>query len=133
MIEIALADFLRAYGEKPWQPGKVDCCLFLAAWAIWLGHRDPAAHLRGTYDTEEGFRALIRDAGGVSPIVSHCALSIGAKRVQRPSCGDIGIVGNTKDIRCQFGAIFDGARWVIRTPSGHRRIFAGPLAAWSII
>lgn len=131
-MERTLSDFLRAYGEKRWAPGTVDCCLMLASWAIWLGHPDPAAHLRGTYDSDEGFAMIVERAGGVVPLVSTCAAGIGGKHIQRPSCGDIGVYGNTKDIRCQFGAIFDGERWVIRTPSGLRTMPGRALAAWAI-
>ena len=132
-MENTLADFLRAYGEKPWAPGRVDCCLFLAAWAIWLGHRDPAEHLRGVYDGEDGFRAIVNAAGSVVAVVDRCASVIGARRIQQPTCGDIGVIGNTKDVHCQFGAIFDNARWQIRAPAGYRSIIARPLAAWSIL
>lgn len=133
VTETGLRAFVDAYREQPWQPGRVDCCLFLAAWAIWLGYPDPAEHLRGTYDSDEGFRAIVERAGGVVAVVSPCAIRIGGKRIQRPSCGDIGVIGNTKDLRCQFGAIFDGDRWLIRTPDGIRSVAAQPLAAWSII
>ena len=133
MTENVLADYLLAYGKKQWQPGRVDCCLFLAAWAIWLGHRDPADHLRGAYDSEDGFRVIVAASGGVVGVVDRCASAIGARRIPQASCGDIGVIGNTKDIRCQFGAIFDGARWRIRTPAGYRSIVARPLAAWSIL
>lgn len=132
VTEAGLRAFVEAYREQPWQPGKIDCCLFLAAWAIWLGHPDPAEHLRGTYDSDEGFRTIVERAGGVVCVVARCVAKIGGKRVQRASCGDIGVIGNTKDLRCQFGAIFDGNRWLIRTPEGVRSFTASPLASWTI-
>lgn len=131
-MESTLADFIRTYEGKPWAPGKVDCCLMLASWAIWLGHRDPAEHLRGTYETEEGFRAILRAAGSVSAVVGRCALSIGAKRVQQPVCGDIGVVGSEASIDRQFGAIFDGERWQIRFIDRVGPMTARPLAIWRI-
>lgn len=126
------ASFARAYGEKPWEPGKVDCCLCLAAWAIWLGHPDPAQHLRGTYADEAGFRDIISKAGSVAAVVERCAASINAKRLQRPLCGSIGVIGSATNIHRQYGAIHDGEGWNVRFIHGVHRMIAAPLAIWSI-
>lgn len=124
--------FSSAYGEKPWEPGKVDCCLFLAAWAIWLGHRDPAQHLRATYHDQAGFRDIIEAAGSVTAVVDRCAMSINAKRMQRPLCGSIGVIGSSTNIHRQFGAIHDGEGWNVRFIHGVHRMIATPLAIWNI-
>lgn len=126
------ASFASAYGEKPWRPGYVDCCLFLAAWAIWLGCPDPAQHLRGTYEDEAGFRAIIERAGSVTTVVARCAVSIHAKRLQRPLCGSIGVIGSQTNIHRQFGAIHDGEGWNVRFIHGIHRMIATPLAIWSV-
>ncbi|MDW5315020.1 hypothetical protein R6X40_12870 [Rhizobium sp. PL01] len=110
----------------------MDCCLFLAAWAIWLGHRDPAQHLRGVYGDEAGFRGIIETAGSVTAVVERCALSINAKRLQRPLCGSIGVIGSASNIHRQFGAIHDGEGWNVRFIRGVHRMIATPLAIWSI-
>lgn len=124
--------FSCAYAEKPWRPGQVDCCLFLAAWAIWLGYPDPAQHLRGTYDDEAGFRGIIDGAGSVTAVVERCAHSINARRLQRPLCGSIGVIGSSSNIHRQFGAIHDGEGWNVRFINGVHRMIATPLAIWSI-
>lgn len=131
-MERSLAEFMRAYGEKPWRPGQVDCCLFLAAWAVWLGHRDPAQHLRGSYDREEGFRAIIEHAGSVSALVGACVASIAGKPLQRPICGAVGVIGSLTNINRQFGAIHDGERWNVRFKNGIGPMVATPLAIWAI-
>ncbi|WP_198389821.1 DUF6950 family protein [Sinorhizobium meliloti] len=131
-MELSLDQFLAAYREKPWRPGQVDCCLFLAAWAVWLGHRDPAQHLRGSYDSEEGFRGIIERAGSVSSLVGACVSSIGGKRVQQPLCGSVGVIGSPINIHRQFGAIHDGSGWLVRTQGGIGRMTARTLAAWEI-
>lgn len=131
-IERTLAEFLRTYGDKPWQPGKVDCCLFLAAWAVWLGHSDPAHHLRGTYESEEGFRAIIERAGNVSALVGSCVEAIGGKRMEQPLCGAVGVIGSAINIHRQFGAIHDGERWQVRFKNGIGPMTAHPLAIWAI-
>jgi len=127
-----LSEFLAPYSAKPWEPGKVDCCLFLASWAIWLGHRDPAEHLRGTYDSEEGFRRHIEAAGSVVSLVGVCADRICGKPVQKPACGDIGVIGSQKKIHRQFGAIFDGERWLVRFVNSVGPVAARPLAIWRL-
>lgn len=127
-----LSAFFLAHAEKPWQPGKVDCCMFLAAWAIWLGHPDPAQHLRGAYDSEEGFRAIIERTGSVTELVGSCASLIRGKRLQRPVCGAIGVIGSAINIHRQFGAIHDGERWQVRYKNGLGPMMAQPLGIWSI-
>lgn len=132
MVDAVLAGFIASYEVKPWAPGKVDCCLALAAWAIWLGYPDPAEHLRGTYDSEDGFRAIFVRAGGVVPLVASCAANIGARPVASPQCGDIGVIGSTVSHERQFGAIFDGERWRVRFTNRYGAMIASPLAIWRI-
>lgn len=131
-MEETLASFLAAHDAKPWKPGTVDCCLALASWAIWLGHRDPAPHLRGIYDSEDGFRAIISAAGGVVPVVARCADRIGGKIVTAPKAGAIGVIGSPHVHDRQFGAIFDGSRWRVRFIKGFGQMAARPLAIWEI-
>lgn len=131
MNETLLA-FFSAHERKPWRPGHIDCCMFLASWAIWLGHGDPAEHLRGAYATEDGFRDIISNAGGVVPVVAACVARIGGKRLQRPACGAIGVIGAERNIHRQFGAIHDGERWRVRLAAGIDCMTARPLAIWSI-
>lgn len=131
-MEERLKAFLDANAREPWRPGTVDCCMFLASWAIWLGHPDPAQHLRGTYSTDDGFRAIIYEAGGVVPVVDRCATSIGGKRLQRPVCGAIGVIGSHSNIDHQLGAIFDGQRWNVRFVNKIGHMTASPLAIWGL-
>ncbi|WP_223567252.1 DUF6950 family protein [Agrobacterium tumefaciens] len=131
-MDQTLSAFLDAYREKPWRPGHVDCCLFLASWAIWLGHRDPAEHLRGTYEDEAGFRSHIEASGSVVSLVGTCAAKIHGKRMQSPYAGSIGVIGSSRNIYHQFGAIFDGERWLVRFINGVGPMVAKPLAIWAI-
>lgn len=104
----------------------------MAAWAVWLGYPDPARDWRGTYDSEDGFRAIIHKAGGVVPLIEACAATIRAKRVQQPSVGDTAVIGSATNIDRQFGAIFDGARWNVRFVNKIGPMAATPLAIWRI-
>lgn len=124
-------DFLEANEGEPWTPGgKVDCCLALAEWVIWLGYPDPAAHLRGAYQPGQGQIDVLEGNGGAVGLVENCALRIGLTRVEIPQLGDVGAVGSARNITRQFGVIHDGAGWLTRTPSGWSRITARTLAVW---
>lgn len=131
-MENTLSDFFRAYERKPWQPGRVDCCLFVAAWVIWLGRPDPAEAWRGRYDCEDGFRDIIRRAGGLVPLFEACANKVRAKRVQYPSAGDVAVIGSASNLERQFGAIFDGTSWNIRFVHNVGPLTSKPLAIWRI-
>lgn len=125
--------FFSEHTGKVWMPGLgTDCCLALADWAVACGHSDPAAHLRGTYDSEDGFRAIIEAAGSVTALVGSCAAVFGGRRLQEPMRGAIGVIGSPTNIHRQFGAIHDGAGWRVRFVGGFSPMVARPLAIWAI-
>lgn len=98
---------------------------------MWLGHAEPAPHLRGAYDSEDGFREIIASHGGVVPLVASCADTIGA-RIDAPERGAIGVIGARGNITRQFGAIYDGGRWLVRTARGFEPVTAPTLAIWRL-
>lgn len=106
--------------------------MVLADWAKWLGHNDPAAHLRGTYDSDEGFRDIIDAHHGAVPLVGGCVANIGGAVVDRPTRGDIGVIGSPTNIHRQFGAIHDGKSWLVRMHGGFGPMTARTLAVWKI-
>ncbi|MDX2385111.1 hypothetical protein GOD60_14050 [Sinorhizobium medicae] len=106
--------------------------MILADWAQWLGHRDPATHLRDTYDSDDGFRRIVAAHQGAVPLVASCVANIGGKRIQQPQRGDIGVIGSPINIHRQFGAIHDGSGWLVRMHGGFGRMTARTLAAWRI-
>lgn len=130
--EAVLGNFFAAYQNKAWNPSTVNCCLYLAAWAIWIGHYDPARHLRGFVCTEKDYLDLIESRGGLVPIISECVEIIHGIPVAIPSCGDVAVIGSETNIHRQWGAIFDGNRWIIRTREGLSPMSARPLAMWKI-
>lgn len=124
--------FFEQHALKPWQPGVVDCCLALADWAMECGYSDPAAHLRGTYDSDEGFQQIIEAAGSVSALVSSCAARVGLQPCREPARCSIGVIGSPTNIHRQFGAIHDGERWQVRFAQGIGPMAAKPLAIWML-
>lgn len=128
-----LAAFLVSNEREPWSPGgKVDCCLALAEWAVWLGYPDPASHLRGTYQPGQGQLDILAGRGGAVELVAGCADRLGLSRTDAPQAGDIGVVGSGHNFTRQFGVIHDGAGWLTRTPHGFARVAAKTLAAWRL-
>lgn len=128
-----LSRFVATHSALSWAPGSVDCLLTLADWFVHRGHDDAAAHLRGTYDSEEGYRVLIGEAGGAVAMVAGCAASIGLLRIHVQRIGSIGVVGSTNNADRQFGGIWDGSRWLIRAKDGFLPMIARPLAIWDSI
>jgi hypothetical protein len=127
-----LSAFLAATQDEPWAPAKMDCCMFLAAWAMWLGYPDPAGHLRNLYHDEDGFRAIIADAGGVVPVVASCIAKIDGVGLDMPAVGAVGVIGSPCSIDRQWGAIFDGRHWLVRSRLGTLPISASAIAIWKI-
>lgn len=132
LVADRLAAFLADSNTRPWRPGEVDCCIVLADWAMWLGHEDPASHLRGIYDSDDGFRAIIAAHDGAVPVVQACAGKIGGTLTAVPSRGDIGVIGSPTNIHRQFGAIHSGKSWLVRMRGGFAPMTAKTLAAWKI-
>lgn len=132
-MEERLKAFLVSNELEPWTPGgKVDCCLALAEWAIWVGYPDPAAHLRGAYQPGQGQIDILAASGGAIALVKSCVESLGLSGTDAPQVGDIGVVGSAHNNTRQFGVIHDGAGWLTRTPRGFTRVAAKTLAAWRL-
>lgn len=133
LVADELERFLAHYGVLSWSPGiQVDCGLAIAAWAIWLGRPDPAAHLRGTYQEGQGQIDLLAGMGGAVAIVDDCLSRISCQRTASPVRGDVGVVGSQTSVTRQFCTIHDGSGWLTRTSSGFERITSRTLAAWKI-
>lgn len=127
--------FLDHHRSLPWRFGEVDCCLFLADWAAWRGHQGAADHLRGRYRSAAEWIALAASYGGLVATVQTCTDSIGWGRTRSPEIGTIAVVGSAAIPERQWGAIFDGSRWLIRTQNAETPILpiqARALAMWDI-
>jgi hypothetical protein len=127
-----LERFIAAAGSRPWAWGERDCCLTLADWVIAAGHPDPAPHLRGAYRDEAECRALVAAGGGLVAVVDGICAAAGLERVERPARGVIGVIGAAQISARQWGAIFDGRRWLMARADGFQAVTARPLAMWSV-
>jgi hypothetical protein len=67
-----LAQFIEQRREQPFAWGSNDCCLFGADWIQLCTGLDPAAVLRGTYDSAlSGMRVLKNHGGLIGTIQTH--------------------------------------------------------------
>jgi hypothetical protein len=131
-MKSALASFLGAQERKHWDPATLNCMLFPAAWAIWLGHRDPVENWRGAYSTEAAYQAIVSAAGGCVPLMAGAVAKIDGRSLVVPVCGAVGIIGSPTNIQRQWGAIFDGERWLVRFRDNVAPMTARALAIWEI-
>lgn len=106
-------DFINQTGRRSFVWGQSDCSLMVADWCVWVGHGDPAAGWRGSYDDQDGCRALLDERGGLADVVAACALLAGLKPIQEPEFGCVAVIGSPHRPERQWAAIWNGARWMV--------------------
>jgi hypothetical protein len=126
-----LSAFLRHQAQTPHEYGFCDCALVLADWWFVRTGIDPAAHLRGTYSTEDECNAVVRDQGGLLRLVSDLARSVGALPTKMLAPGAIAVV-RYRGMR--FGGIRTPSdRWFIKSANGAAGLSdVRVLRAWSV-
>ncbi|WP_421440406.1 DUF6950 family protein [Agrobacterium tumefaciens] len=119
--------------------GGDDCFTFPASWCFERIGLDPAAEYRGTYSSRSEAHALIAEYGGEVAFAARQLSSIGARRVQNPQDGDVGIVTmmageNSLEMhQALVGAIRFGPLWAAISPAGVRATKADFVAAWRFL
>lgn len=121
--------FLAAQAGWPWQWGVNDCCAILAAWCVANGRADPASAWRGRYGP--GWRDEIGHPDLLS-LISALADEGGFLPATAPVRGVVGVLGSRRRADKQWGALFDGVHWQMRTPEGFVGVTAHPLAMWTV-
>lgn len=118
--------------------GGEDCMTFAARWALEVIGIDPAEHLRGTYRSKSEAHAILEAHGGHLKLMEMYAAQIGAKRVQQPQDGDVGLIramtGETYDEQAEtmMGAVRFGPLWACIHPGGVRATPAEFISAWRL-
>ncbi|WP_080849968.1 DUF6950 family protein [Agrobacterium tumefaciens] len=116
--------------------GGDDCFTFPASWCLERIGLDPAAEFRGTYSSRKEAHILISSYGGEVSFADRQMSVIGARRVQHPQDGDVGIVRmlageSSSDMHIALvGAIRFGPIWASISPAGVRATKADVVAAW---
>lgn len=129
---VDLDAFLAEKAAQPWSWGSVDCCMVPADWGIANGYGDLMALERGRYDDEVGAEAMIVRRGGLFPLVSDGCARAGLMPVEAPARGVIAIIGSLLTPTRQWGAIWDGSRWLVRDASGFTAVTARALGMWGV-
>lgn len=84
-----LADYLAGLRKRRWQPGLLDCGVFMADWALQLCGRDPIADVRGSYHTERAFLRILRREGGFEKSCAARLAGAGFIETAMPMHGDL--------------------------------------------
>jgi hypothetical protein len=108
-----LAAFIDERREVPFTWGKADCCLFAADWVRLATDLDPAADLRGKYDSGLGARRIIKRSGGLGAMVARALLPLGFREVALSLAGrgDV-IVRDSGDGDCAGVVLGDGLSFI---------------------
>jgi hypothetical protein len=83
-----LADYLAAVARRPFRPGALDCCVFMADWILAVTGCDPIADRRGTYSSNREYRKMLREEGGFVTACAARAAAIGLRETDEPKAGD---------------------------------------------
>jgi hypothetical protein len=85
----SLADYLASLRHRRWQPGVLDCGVFMADWVMALCGRDPIADVRGSYRSERGFLKILRAEGGFEKSCAARLEATGFRETAMPADGDV--------------------------------------------
>lgn len=129
--DVRLSRYLINISDKPHLYGSVDCALFAAGAVLAMTGEDPAAHLRGTYETELGAAKAMRRNGWetLSDVADHFLPEIEIREAKR---GDILLCPGEAG---EFLAVKMGAYAVSAGPRGIANIVlrkTPPLSAWRV-
>ena len=89
MNEPSLAEYLAGLRQRRWQPGVLDCGVFMADWVVQFCGRDPIADVRGTYATERQFLRIVRREGGFQAACAERLARVGFREAATPRAGDL--------------------------------------------
>ena len=134
-LTAAMADldsFMVRHTALAFEWGRVDCSTVLADWAIANGWPDPAAQSRGQYSSEDEWRSIVTARGGLLPVIADLCARSGIPVLRERQRGAVGVIGAPHNVERQWGAIFDGAVWQVRQPSGFAPVRAQPLGMWKV-
>ena len=109
--------FLHRYAGRPFIWGECDCCLMIADWFLHLHGRDPAAHLRWTYDDPGSCQ---RAHGWLTDPVAVVERALDTVRTEALPCprvevareGDVAVIEvPTQGRAMPVGAVWLGTHW----------------------
>jgi hypothetical protein len=88
-----LSRYLDGMATRRWQPGVLDCGVFMADWARLVCGCDPIADVRGSYATVDEYEEILAREHGLIRSVANRLRAVGYVRTAlRPGAGDIAVV-----------------------------------------
>lgn len=115
-------------GAQPFAWGASDCCLAPSDWMLARRGVDPAAPLRGRYQTALGAHRHIRRLGGFVVMVTDLMAAAGFAETSEPQPGDVGIVeseqGMALAIKTELGWAVKGVNGFVVAPFACVRAWA---------
>lgn len=84
-----LSDYLASLAKRTWQPGVLDCGVFMADWVRLICGVDPIADVRGKYSSEREFMRIVRREGGFEESCGARLRAVGMRETFFPSQGAI--------------------------------------------
>lgn len=128
---MTLGDYLKA-PRPAWEPGRHDCCTWVAAWIVANGHADPMGFIRGTYSGERGMARAVRRGGGLVALWARGAADAALTLACEPVAGDIAVLSlATADGSNEVCGIWTGERWAVACRQGLVFGFGEPMRVWS--
>lgn len=111
-----ITEFLTETRAEPFAWGKTDCATWCADLVLRATGHDPAADLRGTYDSRFGYFQILKREGGLLNVVARRMVRIPGLE---PLGASNGVAVAWQDGKLICGVVLDGAL-ITRTASGCR-------------
>lgn len=111
-----------------------NCFTFPATWIEMQTGVDVAAAYRGLCRNQADGEALVASHGGLVALAEKQLSTVGARRVQNPASGDVGVIAvpeGAGDIK-HVGAIRFGPMWAFLSPARVVSKKAEFVAAWRL-
>ena len=115
VLEVVLADYLRAEAARPFARGSADCVALVADWVVRRRDLDPIAQWRG-YATDAEADALLNRYGGLGRITILATKQAGLVETLTPRPGDVALIAT--DVVTRAVAIRTPKGWVVRLREG---------------
>ncbi|GJD68745.1 hypothetical protein MMMDOFMJ_1669 [Methylobacterium gnaphalii] len=124
---------LRAFVSRgaglPFIWGERDCCLWVCEWIAAERGVDPAASLRGTYDTMLSCNRILAREGGLPALASRLAVAAGLTETATPRAGDVGVIETPIG---PFLMVCLGDTWATKAKDGMAFAPTVPVKAWTV-
>lgn len=111
MSEDALSRFMVEARTRRFAWGRSDCALLVCDWLVRAADIDPAADVRGRYDTAFGARRALMEMGGYGGFARRAGMAA----TDAPDRGDVGLIAGRPDV---LAICLGGGAWAFQGGGG---------------